>query len=154
NLNVGARTLDIGQQTVNVRGLGLIETVEDINNIVLTQSKGTPVLLQDVAKAEGGFMPRLGMAGRDNDNDVVLGIVLMRRGEQTLEVLERVQDEVAKINHRRVLPAGVKLVPYYDRGDLIHVTTHTVLHNVLVGVVLVFCIQWMFLGDVRSAIIV
>jgi len=154
NLNVGARTLDIGQQTVNVRGLGLIETVEDINNIVLTQSKGTPVLLQDVAKAEVGFMPRLGMAGRDSDNDVVLGIVLMRRGEKTLEVLKRVQDEVAKINHSRVLPAGVKLVPYYDRSDLIHVTTHTVLHNVLVGVVLVFCIQWMFLGDLRSAIIV
>src|SRR5215467_918344 len=93
NLNVGARTLDLGEQAVNVRGLGLINAPEDINNIVLTQSKGTPVLLKDVAKVEVGAMPRLGIAGRDQNSDVVLGTVLMRRGEKTRDVLKKVQAE-------------------------------------------------------------
>jgi len=154
NINVGARTLDIGQQAVNVRGIGLIDSVDDIYNIVLTQSGGTPVLLRDVAKAEVGFTPRLGIAGRDRDPDIVEGIVLMRRGEKTLDVIKRIKAEVARINQGGVLPPGVRIESIYDRGALIDVTTRTVLHNLIFGVVLVFFIQWAFLGDLRSAIIV
>src|SRR5215471_11922796 len=107
NLNVGARTLDIGAQAANVRGIGLISSLADIESIVLTQAGGTPVLLRDVAKAEIGNTPRLGIAGRDGTSDIVEGIVLMRRGEKTREVLERVQVEVARLNRGGILPAGV-----------------------------------------------
>jgi len=154
NLNVGARTLDIGQQSANVRGIGVIRTVDDINLITLSQSGGTPVLLKDVAQAEVGHTQRLGLAGRDGDNDIVEGIVLMRRGEKTLEVIKRIEAEVEAINKSKVLPAGVQIKPYYDRRELIHVTTGTVLHNLVFGVVLLFLIQYLFLGDLRSAVIV
>jgi heavy metal efflux system protein len=154
NLNVGARTLDIGQQSANVRGIGLIRSLADINNIVLTQSGGTPVLLQDVARAEIGHTQRLGIAGRDGDSDIVEGIVLMRRGEKTLEVIERIEAEVQKINRSGLLPRGVQIKPFYDRRELINVTTHTVLHNLAFGIVLIFVVQYLFLGDLRSAVIV
>jgi cobalt-zinc-cadmium resistance protein CzcA len=154
NLNVGARTLDIGQQAANVRGIGLIRSLADIDNIVLTQSGGTPVLLKDVARAEIGHTQRLGIAGRDGDGDIVEGVVLMRRGEKTLEVIERIEAEVQKINKSGLLPPGVQIKPFYDRRDLIDVTTHTVLHNLAFGIVLIFVVQYLFLGDLRSAIIV
>jgi cobalt-zinc-cadmium resistance protein CzcA len=154
NLNVGARTLDIGPQSADVRGIGLIRSLDDINAIVLTQVGGTPVLLRDVARAEVGHTPRLGIAGRDGDSDIVEGIVLMRRGEKTTEVLRRIEAEVQKINTAGVLPPGVQLKPFYDRHDLIDVTTHTVLHNVVFGIVLIFIIQYLFLGDLRSALVV
>ncbi len=154
NINVGARTLDLGQQAATVRGLGLIRSLEDLNNIVLTQSGGVPVLLKDVAQVDVGPAQRLGVAGRDGESEVVEGIVLMRRGEKTSEVLRRIEAEVEAINHANVLPAGVQIHPFYDRRDLIQVTTHTVLHNLVFGVVLVFCIQYLFLGDLRSALIV
>src|SRR5213593_3927189 len=154
NINVGARTLDIGQQAANVRGLGLIRSLEDIANVVLTQSGGTPVLVRDVANVEVGHTPRLGIAGRDQTSDIVEGIVLMRRGEKTMEVIKRIEAEVSRINRGGVLPEGIRIQPYYDRRELIEVTTRTVLHNVVFGIVLVFFIQWMFLGDLRSALIV
>jgi len=112
NLNVGARTLDIGQQAANVRGIGLIRSLDDIDNIVLTQQNGTPVLLKDVAKSELGNTQRLGISGRDDDPDVVEGIVLMRRGDKTLEVLQRIEAEVQKMNTTNVLPNGVQIVSY------------------------------------------
>jgi cobalt-zinc-cadmium resistance protein CzcA len=154
NVNVGARTLDIGQQAANVRGIGLIRSVDDIANVVLAQSGGVPILVRDVANVEVGYTPRLGIAGRDRDPDIVEGIVLMRRGEKTLEVLKRVEAEVERINQSDVLPAGVRIAPYYNRRELVEVTTRTVLHNLIFGVVLVFAIQWIFLGDLRSALIV
>ncbi len=155
NVNVGGRTINIGQQSVNIRGLGLIGGVDDIGNTVLaTQAGGVPVLVKDVAGVSVGNVPRLGKAGRDDNDDVVNGTVIMRRTEQTNQVLERVEAEIKKINSDGTLPAGVKAVPYYDRGTLVGVTTHTVLHNLLFGCLLVFFIQWMFLGDLRSAIIV
>jgi len=150
NLNVGARTLDIGQQSANVRGIGVIRSVDDIDNIVLAQSSGTPVLLKDVAQAEIGHTPRLGMAGRDTDNDIVEGIVLMRRGEKTVEVIKRIESEVESINNSGALPQGVQIKPYYDRRELIGVTTGTVLHNLIFGIVLLFLIQYLFLGDLEE----
>jgi cobalt-zinc-cadmium resistance protein CzcA len=165
NINVGGRTINLGQQSVNIRGLGLIDDggtndltkgykLDDLENIVLTQSNGVPVLVKDVAKVSVGFVPRLGKAGRDDQDDIVAGIVVMNRTLHTNEVVARVKSEVNKINRDGSLPRGVKLIPFYDRSTLVDVTTRTVVHNLLFGCVLVFLIQWIFLGDLRSAIIV
>jgi cobalt-zinc-cadmium resistance protein CzcA len=154
NTNVGGRTINIGQQSVNIRGVGLIKDVDDISHIVLSQSNGTPVLVSDLAKVSIGAVPRLGNAGRDDQDDVVTGIVVMNRTEQTNDVVNRVKAAVDKLNHDGTLPPGVRVVPFYDRSSLVEVTTHTVLHNLLFGCLLVFFIQWIFLGDLRSAIIV
>jgi heavy metal efflux system protein len=129
--------------------------VEDIENIVLgSQPGGIPILVRDVATVSLGYLPRLGKAGRDGDDDVVTAIVVMNRTLHTNEVLARVKAEVEKINSDGTLPPGVRAVPFYDRGSLVAVTTHTVLHNLIFGCVLVFLIQWIFLGSLRSAIIV
>ena len=155
NINVGGRTINVGQQSVNVRGVGLIGKVEDIENIVLSsQPGGIPVLVKDVAKLSVGYLPRLGKAGRDDDDDVVNGTVIMNRTLHTNEVLPRIKAEIQKINSDGTLPPGVRAVGYYDRGSLVSVTTHTVLHNLIFGCALVFFIQWIFLGNLRSAIIV
>ena len=154
NINVGGRTLQIGQQSANVRGIGLIYSVDDIKNIVLSQSNGTPVLVGDVAKVSVGSAPRLGRASRDGEDDVVTGIVLLRRGEKTMEVIKRVEEQVEKINATNLLPPGVRMVPYYDRADLVNITIRTVVHNLTFGVSLIFVILWLFLGNLRSAIIV
>ena len=155
NINVGGRTIDVGQQSVNIRGLGLIKNEDDIGNVVLTtQTGGIPVLVKDIAKVSVGYLPRLGKAGRDNEDDVVTGIVIMNRTLHTNEVIDRVKAAVTKINADGTLPPGVQVVPYYDRSSLISVTTSTVLHNLVFGCLLVFFIQWIFLGDLRSAIVV
>lgn len=154
NINVGGNTVEIGPQSAVVRGVGLIRTIEDISTTMLTQSNGSPVLVQDVAKVSVGHLPRLGIAGKDDDDDIVQGIVLMRRGEKSMPSIMNVEREVQKINNSGILPAGVKIERIYDRKELIDLTTHTVLHNMVVGVLLVFLLQWMFLGDLRSAIIV
>ncbi len=165
NINVGGRTINIGQQSVNIRGVGLIDSggaenlaqgykIDDIENIVLTQVNGIPVTVKDVAHVYVGNVPRLGKAGRDAEDDVVAAIVVMNRTLHTNDVVPRIKAEVEKINRDGSLPPGVKLVPFYDRTDLVAVTTHTVMHNLVFGCVLVFLIQWIFLGDLRSAIIV
>src|ERR687888_1553727 len=154
NSNVGGRTIALGEQSVNVRGLGVIGSLEDIGNTVLTQQGGVPVLLSDVAKVQIGFTPRLGIAGRDGTTDIVTGIVLMQKFERTSEVVARVREAVARMNADGTLPPGVHIDAFYDRGDLVAITVRTVLNNMLFGVVLIFLIQWMFLGDLRSALIV
>jgi cobalt-zinc-cadmium resistance protein CzcA len=165
NVNVGGRTINFGQQSVNVRGVGLIDSggsqdltqgwhVNDIENIVLTQANGVPVQVKDVARVNVGNVPRLGKAGRDKDDDVVAAIVVMNRTLHTNDVVPRIKAEVEKINSDGTLPPGVKIVPFYDRTALVSVTTHTVLHNLVFGCLLVFVIQWVFLGNLRSAIIV
>ena len=165
NINVGGREITVGQQSVNIRGVGLFDDggeadltqgwkVNDIENVVLAQVNGVPVQLKNVAKVSVGYRPRLGIAGRDNNNDAALAIVVMGRTFHTNEVVPRIKAEIEKLNADGSLPVGVKLVPYYDRTTLVAVTTHTVLHNLIAGCLLVFLIQWIFLGDLRSAIIV
>ena len=154
NTNVGGRTIALGEQSVNVRGLGVVSTLEDIGNIVLTQHGGVPVLLSDVAKIRIGFAPRLGIAGRDDTTDIIFGIVLMQKLERTMEVVTRVRAAIERINTDGSLPPGVKVEPFYDRGDLVAITVHTVLHNLLFGIALIILIQWVFLGDLRCALIV
>jgi heavy metal efflux system protein len=165
NINVGGRTINVGQQSVNIRGVGLMNSggsadltqgyhVEDIENVPLGQSNGVPVLVKDVAKVSVGYVPRLGKAGRDHQDDIVAAIVIMNRTLHTNDVVTRVRAEIQKINTDGTLPPGVKLVPYYDRSTLVAVTTSTVLHNLIYGCLLIFLIQWIFLGDLRSAIMV
>jgi heavy metal efflux system protein len=165
NVNVGGREIAIGQQSVNIRGLGLVDDggtydltkgvdVSDIENVVLTQSNGTPVLVKDVARCYVGYVPRLGIVGKDHEDDVAMAIVVMSRASHTNDVVPRVDREVQAMNHDGTLPPGVKVVPFYDRMALVGVTTHTVLHNLVFGCLLVFLIQWIFLGDLRSAVIV
>jgi len=165
NLNVGGREIRIGQQSINIRGVGLIDDggsddltqgyhVADIENVVLNQRNGVPVLVKDVGKVDVGYRPRLGILGRDYDDDIVGAIVVMRRTEQTNVMIPKVKAEIDRLNHDGSLPPGVKVVPYYDRASLVAVTTHTVLHNLIFGCLLVFLIQWIFLGNLRSAIIV
>jgi heavy metal efflux system protein len=154
NINVGGQTLNIGEQSAVVRGVGLIHSMDDIRNTMLTANNGAPVLLSDVAAISVGHQPRLGIAGQDGDDDIVQGIVLMRRGEQSKPTIERVEAEVAKINGSDILPPGVHIEKIYDRSELINVTTSTVLHNMIFGIVLIFVVQFIFLGNLRSAIVV
>src|SRR5579871_4716318 len=165
NVNVGGRTINVGQQSMNVRGVGLIDSggtadltqgykVRDIENISLTQANGVPVQVKDVAKVYVGNVPRLGKAGRDKEDDVVAAILVMNRTLHTNDVVRRIKAEVERINSDGTLPPGVKIVSFYDRTALVNVTTSTVLHNLVFGCLLVFAIQWVFLGDLRSAIIV
>lgn len=165
NLNVGGREIRIGQQSINIRGVGLIDDggnddltkgdrVADIENVVLAQQNGLPVLVRDLAKVTVGHRPRLGILGRDKEDDVVGAIVVMRRTEKTADMIPQVQAAIRRMNGDGSLPKGVRIEPFYDRSSLIDVTTHTVLHNLVFGCLLVFLIQWIFLGDLRSAVIV
>ncbi|MEO3473228.1 CusA/CzcA family heavy metal efflux RND transporter [Roseomonas sp. CAU 1739] len=152
--NVGAGTIRLGPQSAVVQGIGLMRDLEDIRKTVLGSNNGAPVLLEDVATVEIGTLPRLGVAGHENDDDAVLGVVLMRRGEQTLPTIHGVQREVERINAGGVLPPGVRVVPLYDREELVTVTTRTVVHNILEGVALILIIQWLFLGDFKGALVI
>src|SRR5215510_9348242 len=154
NINVGANTVNIGQQSAIVRSVGQIRSMDDIRNTMLASRDGTPVLVSDVATVTVGHQPRLGVAGQSGDDDIVQGIVLMRRGAETLPTLKGVLAEVDKINSSGILPPGVHIERIYDRSRLVDITTRTVLHNMVLGVVLIFLLQWLFLGDLRSALIV
>ena len=154
NINVGGNTVNLGSQAAVVRGVGLIRSIDDLSNTMLTQLGGNPVLIRDVATVVVGNQPRLGIAGKDDDDDIVQGIVLMRRGQQSTPTIQRVKTEVELINNSSILPPGVWIERVYDRQDLINITTNTVLHNMVYGVLLIFALQWMFLGDLRTALIV
>src|SRR5262249_52922242 len=165
NVNVGGRTINMGAQSVNIRGVGLMDSggsddltqgfkVRDIENVLLFQSSGVPVFIKDVAKVSVGNVPRLGRAGRDAEDDVVAAIIIMNRTLHTNDVVARVRAEIDRINSDGSLPPGVKLTPIYDRTSLVSVTTATVTHNLAFGCLLIFLIQWIFLGDLRSALIV
>jgi cobalt-zinc-cadmium resistance protein CzcA len=152
--NVGGQTVNFGEQAAIVRGVGLIQSVDAIRDTLVGTAGGAPVLLRDVGTVEIGNLPRLGIAGEGHDDDIVMGIVLMQRGAQSLPTIKAVEQEIATINATGILPPGVRLERIYDRSDLIGVTTRTVMHNLLAGIVLIFLLQWMFLGDLRSALIV
>ena len=165
NINVGGREIKIGQQSINIRGVGLMDDggeddltkgykTDDIEKVVIAQNNGVPVLVKDVGKVSVGFVPRLGIWGRDGAPDGVAGIVVMSRTERANDLLPKVRAEIDKMNHDGSLPPGVQVKIFYDRGNLLAVTTQTVLHNLVFGCLLVFLIQWIFLGNLRSALIV
>src|ERR1700744_3908064 len=154
NINVGGNTVNIGQQSAVVRGVGLIRSIDALADTMISAANGTPVLVRDVATVTVGSQPRLGIAGENQDDDIVQGIVLMRRGEQSSPTIARVEELVESINNSTILPPGVRIERIYDRKDLIETTTKTVLENMVLGIVLIVVLQWLFLGDLRSAIIV
>ena len=157
NQNVGGQRLTVGEESFDIRGIGLIGSkgmpLHDIEDIVIAEQKGTPVRVRDVATTTIGAAPRLGMIGHDDDDDVVQGIVLMRYGGETPSTLEGVHKRIQYIEANNILPPGMKIVPYYDRGHLVGLTMHTVIENLLFGMGLVVLTLMLFLGDVRAALI-
>ena len=162
NANGGGSFVEQGAQQVNVRAVGLVRNVQDIEKIVLKTQKGTAIRIKDIAVVTQGSKIRLGQIGRAihrtdgvvvDDNDVVEGIVFMRKGADTAATMDGIHAAVEKLNDH-ILPPGVKIVPYLDRDDLVHYTTHTVLHNLAEGMILVVIILFIFLGNVRGALIV
>ena len=153
NSNAGGGFYSEGGQFFYVRGLGLVVTLEDIKNIVLAVKNGAPILIRDVGDVVIGNAPRLGQFGYQTNNDAVEGVVLMRTGEQAQTVLKGVEAMTDKLN-ASVLPKDVKIHPFYDRSELIALTTRTVEDNLLRGIVLVVVVLIFFLYDVRSGLIV
>jgi cobalt-zinc-cadmium resistance protein CzcA len=157
NQNVGGQRLFMGEQSYDIRGIGLLGShgpaVHDIESIVLGEQKGTPVRVKDIANVSTGHAPRLGIVGFNDDPDVVQGIVLMRYGGETPSTLEGIHKRVDYIRENHILPPGMDIEPYYDRGALVKVTTHTVIENLVVGMVLVTAILLIFLGHARAALI-
>jgi heavy metal efflux system protein len=162
NANAGGSFIESGLQQVNIREVGLVRDVRDIENTVLTSKTGTPLRVKDIAVVSQGPKIRLGQLARafhredgriiDND-DVVSGIVLLRKGANADRALAGIHEKAQELNDH-ILPPGVKVVPFLDRSDLVHFTTHTVLHNLTVGMLLVVIILFLFLGNVRGALIV
>jgi cobalt-zinc-cadmium resistance protein CzcA len=162
NANTGGSFIEQGAQQVNVRGVGLVTTVKDIEKTLLKTQNGTAVRVKDIGVVTQGPKIRLGQIGKAihrsdgvvvDDNDVVEGIVFMRKGADTATVMDGIHAMVRRLN-TQILPPGVKVVPYLDRDDLVHYTTHTVLHNLFEGMALVVVILFIFLGNARGALIV
>jgi cobalt-zinc-cadmium resistance protein CzcA len=162
NANGGGSFIEAGLQQINVRAVGLVRSVQDIENTVIQTKRGTPLRIKDIAVVAQGPKIRLGQFARaihredgkivDND-DVVSGIVLLRKGADADTALRALHAKIQEMNDR-ILPAGVKIVPFLDRSDLVHYTTHTVLHNLTEGIILVVIVLFLFLGNVRGAVIV
>src|SRR6516225_7482171 len=162
NANAGGSFIEAGLQQINIRAVGLVRKVADIENTVIMTKNGTPLRIKDIAGVTQGPKIRLGQFARaihredgriiDND-DVVSGIVLLRKGADADTALRGLHAKVKELNER-ILPAGVKVVPFIDRSDLVHHTTHTVLENLTVGITLVVVILFAFLGNARGALIV
>ena len=162
NANGGGSFIEQGSQQINVRAVGLVNDIADIEKTVIKTQTGTPLRIKDIAVVTQGPKIRLGQIGKaihrndgvvEDDNDVVEGIVFLRKGADTATMLEGVHAMVQRLNDH-ILPAGVKIIPYLDRDDLVHYTTHTVLHNLTEGMLLVVIILLVFLGNFRGAVIV
>ncbi len=153
NANVGGNYLTLGAQSFNIRGLGLINNLEDIENVVVSEKAGTPIFVKSLGKVTVGHRVRLGRVGIDDRDDVVEGVVLLQRGAKALTVLEQVRKKVEELNGWK-LPKGVQVETFYDRTVLIHTTVETVRDILISGMVLVFLILYVFLGNIRAAIIV
>ncbi|GEP98003.1 efflux RND transporter permease subunit [Chitinophaga cymbidii] len=153
NINVGGDVIVDNSQAYVVRGIGLLNNTEEIGNIIVDNINGTPILVKDIAEVDISSLPRLGQVGRDLSNDVVEGIVVMRKGENPSEVIRRVQEKIDQLNEK-ILPPDVQIDTFYNRSTLIEYATHTVLHNMLEGIVLVTVIVFLFMADWRTTLIV
>ena len=153
NINVGGDVIERNGQAYVVRGIGLLTSIADIENLIVEDLSGNPVLVKNVAEVAESNLPRVGQVGLNSDDDVVEGIVVMRKNENPSEVLERVKAKIDELN-TRVLPSDVKLVTFYDRDDLISFCTRTVLHNLTEGIVLVTVVVFLFMADWRTTVIV
>jgi cobalt-zinc-cadmium resistance protein CzcA len=162
NTNAGGSFIEAGLQQINVRAVGLVDRVRDIQETVIATKNGAPIRVKDIAVVAQGPKIRLGRIGKAihkengkiiDDNDAIEGIVLLRKGAESDSTLESIHAKVKELNET-ILPKGVKVVPFLDRSDLVHYTTHTVLHNLEEGITLVSVILFLFLGNVRGAFIV
>ncbi|WP_263408108.1 efflux RND transporter permease subunit [Terriglobus tenax] len=153
NANVGGNYLSLGDQNVNVRSVGLLKGTEDIGNVVVAQKNGTPVLVRDVANVKEGYQPRLGKIGRNGDNDIVEGIVLLQKEGQSLPALEGLKQKMSDLNTGGLLPPGMQIKTIYDRTKLIGLTTETVKHVIITGLILVTLVLLLMLGDFRITLI-
>jgi len=162
NVNAGGSFVEAGMQEINVRAIGLASSVRDIEDTVIRAQNGTPLRIRDIATVSQGERIRLGQIGKaihradgkiTDNSDVVEGIVLLRKGADSDSTLEAIHDKVTELN-TKILPPGVKIVPHLDRSNLLHYTTHTVLHNLTEGIILVALILFIFLGNIRGAFIV
>jgi heavy metal efflux system protein len=153
NANAGGNYLTLGSQSVNVRALGLLRNTDDIAHVVVAERNGSPVLVSDIANVVEGSMPRLGKVGRNSDPDIVLGIVLLQKEEQSLPALKALKAKIAELNTNGLLPPGMYIKTIYDRTRLIHTTTHTVQHVILMGLILVTLVLMVMLGDLRITFI-
>jgi len=153
NLNVGGDIIERNGQAFVVRGIGLLNDIPDIENIIITNINGVPILVKNVGTVKEGAKPRLGQVSRDFNKDVIEGIIVMRKGENPKEVLDRIHEKVKELNEN-ILPRGVKIDTFYDRTNLMDFATDTVLHNLLEGVILVTVIVLLFMADWRTTVIV
>ena len=159
NANGGGNYIARGSENYVIRGIGLLKDTADIGLVVVGEQKGIPIRVKDVGIVRNTYLPRLGKIGIKLGNggpdvdDVAMSTLVMRRYENAGVVLERIHNKIDELNSK-ILPKGVKVIPYIDRTDLIHVTTHTVLHNLVEGVLLVICVLFLFLGNARVAVIV
>ncbi|WP_446743062.1 efflux RND transporter permease subunit [Silvibacterium acidisoli] len=153
NANAGGNYLTLGSQSVNVRGIGLLHSVDEMKNIVVAEHNGTPVLLSDVATVQEGHQPRLGKVGRDENPDIVEGVVLLNKGGESLPALSGIRQKVHDLNTGNLLPKGMQIKTIYDRTKLIDTTTKTVRHIIITGLVLVTLVLLIMLGDLRLTII-
>lgn len=153
NGNAGGGFYSQGGQFYYVRGLGRLHTLEDVGNVVLAVHNGTPILVKDVGQVVIGYAPRLGQFGYMDQDDAVEGVILMRTGEKTQSILKKVEEKTRELNSG-ILPKDVKVVPFYDRSDLIELTTRVVKENLLRGMILVVIILIFFLYDIRAGLIV
>lgn len=153
NINVGGDVITKNSQSYVVRGIGLINNTKEIENIVVKNINGTPILVKNLAQVHESALPRLGQVGRMDENDVVEGIVVMRKGENPGEVIATLKDKIAEIQENN-LPGDVKIVPFYDREDLVDMAVRTVTHNLIEGILLVTLIVFIFMIDWRTTVIV
>lgn len=153
NVNVGGDVIERGPQAYVVRGIGLINNTREIGDIVVKNIHGTPILVRNLATVHESCQPRLGQVGRDGQDDVVEGIVVMHKGENAEKVITDLKAKIQEIQHDD-LPKDVKIVPFYDRDDLVHLAVHTVFHNVLEGILLVTLVVFLFMKDWRTTVIV
>jgi heavy metal efflux system protein len=153
NVNVGGDIIEQAGQAYVVRGIGLLNNISEIKNIVINNIKGTPIYVKTIAEVTESALPRLGQVGRDKDPDVVEGIVVMRKGENPSVVIKALKEKIEELNNK-VLPDDVKLKEFYDRTDLVDYATGTVLHNMCEGIIFVTCIVFLFMADWRTTLIV
>ena len=153
NINVGGDVIERNGQAYVVRGIGLLNDINEINNVIITKQNGVPILVKNVADVKEAGKPRLGQVTLDTAGDVIEGIVVMRKGENPTEVLDRVHEKVKELR-TSILPKDVKLETFYDRTTLMDFATHTVIHNLIEGIILVTCIVMLFMADWRTTVTV
>lgn len=153
NINVGGDVIVQGGQAYVVRGIGILNNIDEIRNVVVDNFNGTPVYVKTIADVAESALPRLGQVGRDHDPDVVEGIVVMRKGENPSEVISKLKEKIKEVNET-ILPPDVKINPFYDREDLVNYATHTVMGNMMEGIIFVTLIVFLFMADWRTTLIV